>query len=87
MCVCVFVCVCVRVCVQDEEYRERRRKIVDISQTYKIGESIPRVSYSDNETKTWGLVYEKLMNYTRKYASQQVRSCCTLSSQFAMMCA
>jgi len=56
---------------KDEEYRERRRMIVEISQKYKIGELIPRIKYTANEVATWGLVYSKLKEYTKKYAARQ----------------
>lgn len=55
----------------DPEYRERRRMIVEAAASYKFGQSIPRVDYSDEETATWGVVYRKLADYTKKYAVSQ----------------
>lgn len=45
--------------------------IVDISQSYKIGQSIPRVKYVPSEVETWGNVYAKLKDMTKLYASKQ----------------
>lgn len=55
---------------QDVEYRERRRRIVEAASTYKHGEQIPRVSYTDKEVETWGLVYDKLRAYTRRFGTE-----------------
>lgn len=52
----------------DQEYRERRRNIVANASTYKFGQSLPRVTYTKEEITTWGLVYNKLRNYTKQYA-------------------
>ena len=46
---------------------------MDISQSYKIGEQIPRVQYVQSEVDTWGIVYAKIKSFTEKYASKQVR--------------
>lgn len=53
---------------KDADYRERRRKIVDAAITFKHGESIPRVNYTQNEIDTWAQVYSKLRTYTKLYA-------------------
>jgi phenylalanine-4-hydroxylase len=42
--------------------------IVANAATYRHGQSIPRVQYTDNEVKTWGLVYNKLRDLTKKFA-------------------
>lgn len=55
----------------DEEYRERRRMIVEAAQTYKFGDALPHVDYTDAEKATWKAVYEKLRGYTLKYAVKE----------------
>ena len=55
----------------DKVYRERRERIVANATTYKHGMQIPRVDYSDDETATWGAVYEKLQKLYPKYACKQ----------------
>ena len=52
----------------DEAYRERRRKIVANASTYKLNQPLPHVTYTKEEITTWGLVYDKLRNYTKQYA-------------------
>ena len=41
----------------DENYRKRREEIVQIAQDYRHGTEITRIDYTENETKTWGVVY------------------------------
>lgn len=55
----------------DAEYRSRRRAIVENASTFRHGQRLPRVDYSKEETDTWGVVYRKLRDYTRKYAVSQ----------------
>jgi len=57
--------------MQDEEYRQRRRYIVELAQTYKTGDRLPHVDYTENETATWNKVYNKLRGYTKEYGVEQ----------------
>ena len=41
----------------DENYRKRREDIVQIAQDYRHGTEITKIDYTENETKTWGVVY------------------------------
>lgn len=52
----------------DVDYRTRRTTIVANAQTFRHGTQIPRVEYTADETATWGTVYDKLGEYTEKYA-------------------
>ena len=38
------------------------------AQEFKHGQEIPRVKYTDKEIETWKVVYNKLRDYTKKYA-------------------
>eukprot|EP01060_Flectonema_neradi_P004468 TRINITY_DN1288_c3_g1_i2.p1 TRINITY_DN1288_c3_g1~~TRINITY_DN1288_c3_g1_i2.p1 ORF type:complete len:455 (+),score=86.50 TRINITY_DN1288_c3_g1_i2:72-1436(+) len=53
----------------DEEYKARRNKIAAI--TYKHGEKIPEVNYSKDEVKTWGAVWDKLMELYPTHACRE----------------
>lgn len=55
----------------DMEYRKRREEIVQIAQDYRHGTEITRIDYTENETKTWGVVYEKVMSMAQKYACRE----------------
>ncbi|XP_039255012.1 tyrosine 3-monooxygenase-like [Styela clava] len=55
----------------DQEYRERRRQIVDIARKYKHGDVIPRVPYTSDENQTWKTVYSKLRSLHAQGACSQ----------------
>lgn len=44
----------------DPVYRARRKQFADIAFNYRHGKSIPRVSYTEEEKKTWGTVFKEL---------------------------
>lgn len=52
-------------------YRQRRQEIVDIAFAFKHGDVIPRVVYTDDEVKTWKLVYTKLTEVYPLFACAQ----------------
>ncbi|KAK5582910.1 hypothetical protein RB653_004499 [Dictyostelium firmibasis] len=55
----------------DPVYRERRKEIAKIASTYKHGDEIPRIEYSEEEVKTWGTVYNKLKELFPTHACHQ----------------
>ena len=59
----------------DEVYRKRRHDIVDIakSYTYSAGKEITRLEYTEDEIKTWGVVYDKLHGLLPQYACKQYK--------------
>ncbi|CAG2117903.1 unnamed protein product, partial [Medioppia subpectinata] len=52
----------------DKTYRMRRKDIADIAFNYKYGESIPRVTYTESEIRTWGEVYKELRRLFESHA-------------------
>merc|ERR1712228_887720 len=55
----------------DEIYRARRNELADITESYKIGQEIPRVKYTDQEIQTWKTIYNKLMPLYEKCACDE----------------
>ncbi|XP_054844785.1 phenylalanine-4-hydroxylase isoform X2 [Eublepharis macularius] len=45
---------------KDPVYRARRKEFADIAYDYRHGQPIPRVTYTEQEKKTWGVVFKEL---------------------------
>jgi len=55
----------------DEEYRERRKKITDNASSYRHGDPIPRIEYTEQEKKTWSHVFKTLTALYPKHACKE----------------
>eukprot|EP00842_Homolaphlyctis_polyrhiza_P006878 jgi/Hompol1/77/HPOL_005213-RA len=52
----------------DMEYRKRRTAITEAAKRHRHGMTLPRVEYTEDEVKTWGIVFNKLTEMYKKYA-------------------
>ncbi|XP_022093997.1 tryptophan 5-hydroxylase 1-like [Acanthaster planci] len=56
---------------KDSLYRKRRKVFADIAYQYRHGQPIPRVKYTEEETKTWGRVFSELTSLYPLYACKE----------------
>lgn len=54
----------------DEKYRTRRKYFADIAYSYRHGQTLPHVEYTEEETNTWGEVFS---NLTKLYPTHACR--------------
>lgn len=57
----------------DLEYRKRRIEITALAKTFRHGDKIPRIEYTDSEKQVWKTVYRTLKELYPKYACKQHR--------------
>ncbi|KAJ3276443.1 hypothetical protein HDV01_005066 [Terramyces sp. JEL0728] len=53
---------------KDPAYRERRQMITNQALTYRHGNPLPHVEYTEKEIETWGIVYRKLRSMYKTHA-------------------
>ncbi|GAM20678.1 hypothetical protein SAMD00019534_038530 [Acytostelium subglobosum LB1] len=57
----------------DPVYIQRRKEIAQIAAVFKYGDKIPHIEYSEEEIKTWGVVFRKLKEIYPTHACRQHR--------------
>lgn len=65
----------------DKVYRERRKQFADIAFNYKQGTPIPRVDYTQEEIKTWAIVFKELTHLYPTHACDEFNNIFTLLQQ------
>eukprot|EP01062_Namystynia_karyoxenos_P015393 TRINITY_DN1557_c0_g2_i1.p1 TRINITY_DN1557_c0_g2~~TRINITY_DN1557_c0_g2_i1.p1 ORF type:complete len:494 (+),score=156.40 TRINITY_DN1557_c0_g2_i1:77-1483(+) len=45
----------------DDVYKQRRNMLADLSKHFKHGMALPHIEYTADENRTWGVVWDKLM--------------------------
>ncbi|ETW03365.1 hypothetical protein H310_04850 [Aphanomyces invadans] len=57
----------------DPVYRARRDQLTEIAVNFRQGQSIPRIDYTPDEVKTWGVVYDRMEDMWAKYACDEFK--------------
>ncbi|KAJ1565262.1 hypothetical protein HK405_012791, partial [Cladochytrium tenue] len=58
---------------KDPKYRERRAEITAIARSYRHGMQLPYIKYTDEEIKTWGVVFDKVSALYPTHACKEHR--------------
>ncbi|XP_063228041.1 tyrosine 3-monooxygenase [Bacillus rossius redtenbacheri] len=62
----------------DKVYRQRRKEIASIAFSYKYGDPIPRIDYTESEVSTWSAVFNTVLELCPKHACVEYQRVFTL---------
>lgn len=58
----------------DAEYRQRRAVLASFATGFRYMDQLPLISYTEEENKTWGLVYNRLQHAQSLHACAEYLS-------------
>lgn len=70
-----------------KDYRKRRSVLASLAKGFRNLDPVPIVTYTEEENKTWGLVYNKLLETQGKYACAEYLSIMPLMQTHCGYCA
>uniref|UniRef100_A0A3B3U1C6 Tryptophan hydroxylase 1b n=1 Tax=Poecilia latipinna TaxID=48699 RepID=A0A3B3U1C6_9TELE len=56
---------------KDQIYRKRRKYFADLAMNFKHGDQIPRINYTAEEVRTWGVVFQELNKLYPSHACKE----------------
>ncbi|XP_015982551.2 phenylalanine-4-hydroxylase [Rousettus aegyptiacus] len=71
---------------KDPVYRTRRKHFADIAYKYRHGQPIPRVEYTEEEKKTWGIVFRTLKSLYKTHACYEYNHIFPLLEKYCGFC-
>jgi hypothetical protein len=71
----------------ETEYRKRRSVLASLAKGFRNLDPVPIVTYTEEENKTWGLVYNRLLETQGKYACAEYLSIMPLMQAHCGYCA
>ncbi|XP_007527985.1 phenylalanine-4-hydroxylase [Erinaceus europaeus] len=70
----------------DPVYRARRKEFADIAYSYRHGQPIPQVEYTEEEKKTWGTVFRTLKSLHNTHACYEYNHIFPLLEKYCGFC-
>ncbi|XP_035273887.1 tryptophan 5-hydroxylase isoform X2 [Anguilla anguilla] len=67
---------------KDNVYRKRRKHFADLAMSYKHGDPIPRIEFTEEEVKTWGVVFRELNKLYPTHACREYLKNLPLLTQY-----
>lgn len=62
----------------DPVYIKRRQEIADLATNYRFGDALPRIQYTDEETRVWNVIYDRLSECHKQWACEEFNEVLTV---------